>query len=42
MIKRSITIFPEFENGRLIEGLRAKYDPLYQQLFSQRLWLFWK
>ncbi|MGF2614936.1 2'-5' RNA ligase family protein [Rossellomorea vietnamensis] len=30
MIKRSITIFPEFENGRLIEELRAKYDPLYQ------------
>jgi 2'-5' RNA ligase len=29
-MKRSITIFPEFENGRLIEEMRAKYDPLYQ------------
>ncbi|TYS14520.1 2'-5' RNA ligase family protein [Rossellomorea vietnamensis] len=30
MIERSITIFPEFENGRLIDELRSKYDPLYQ------------
>lgn len=29
-MKRSITIFPEFENSRLIEEMRAKYDPLYQ------------
>ena len=28
MIKRCILIFPEFENGKLIDDIRAKYDPV--------------
>ena len=29
MNKRTIMIFPEFDNMHIIEGLRQKYDPLY-------------
>lgn len=28
MIKRSILIFPKFENGQVIDNIRSKYDPL--------------
>ncbi|WLR58849.1 2'-5' RNA ligase family protein [Guptibacillus hwajinpoensis] len=30
MLKRSICIFPSFENIKEIESIRAKYDPLYK------------
>lgn len=30
MIKRTIMIFPEFENMEIIRGIREKYDPLSQ------------
>jgi 2'-5' RNA ligase len=30
MIKRSITIFPEFHNIDVIQKLREKYDPLFE------------
>jgi 2'-5' RNA ligase len=30
MIKRSITIFPEFQNNHHIQNLREKYDPLFE------------
>lgn len=30
ILKRSILLFPEFENVELIESIREKYDPLYK------------
>lgn len=32
MIKRCIMIFPEFENGHIIDKIREKYDPLAQHV----------
>jgi 2'-5' RNA ligase len=32
MINRSICIFPEFDNLKVIEEMRAKYDPLYSSI----------
>ncbi|RIW33331.1 2'-5' RNA ligase family protein [Bacillus salacetis] len=33
-MKRSITVFPEFENNHLIQELRRKYDPLHNLIPS--------